>query len=172
LGSSDSEQARIALNLAIMCTDQSPSLRPTMSQVVAVLERSKTLEDISKEINTLAWFGVCPALPDGRYSLWLCVLFSFSTFMDSYLLGFFFLMSLCFSKRSIPWNDLQSVLQDLMVDIACDCVVCQFLYIYGYLSHCFLLFLDVLVFFIGIFLENIGVKKYSLWYHKRVLLFF
>jgi interleukin-1 receptor-associated kinase 1 len=54
LGSSDSEQARIALNLAIMCTDQSPSLRPTMSQVVAVLERSKTLEDISKEINTSA----------------------------------------------------------------------------------------------------------------------
>jgi hypothetical protein len=143
-----------------------------MSQVVAVLERSKTIEDISKEINTSAWFGVCPALPDGRYSLWLCVLFSFSTFMDSYLLGFFSLMSLCFSKWSIPWNDLQSVLQDLMVDIACDCVVCQFLYIYGYLSHCFLLFLDVLVFFIGIFLENIGVKKHSLWYHKRVLLFF
>ncbi|KAL9398045.1 hypothetical protein Peur_007006 [Populus x canadensis] len=54
LGSSDSEQARIALNLAIMCTDQSPSLRPTMPQVVAVLERSKTLEDISKEINTSA----------------------------------------------------------------------------------------------------------------------
>lgn len=50
--SSESGQARIALNLAIMCTDQSPSLRPTMSQVVAVLERSKTLEDISKEINT------------------------------------------------------------------------------------------------------------------------
>ncbi|KAI5583401.1 hypothetical protein BDE02_06G011900 [Populus trichocarpa] len=52
--SSESGQASIALNLAIMCTDQSPSLRPTMSQVVAVLERSKTLEDISKEINTLA----------------------------------------------------------------------------------------------------------------------
>ncbi|KAJ6991968.1 hypothetical protein NC653_015347 [Populus alba x Populus x berolinensis] len=50
--SSERGQASIALNLAIMCTDQSPSLRPTMSQVVAVLERSKTLEDISKEINT------------------------------------------------------------------------------------------------------------------------
>ncbi|XP_011008986.1 PREDICTED: probable LRR receptor-like serine/threonine-protein kinase At1g53430 isoform X2 [Populus euphratica] len=52
--SSESGQASIALNLAIMCTDQSPSLRPTMSQVVAVLERSKTLEDISKEINASA----------------------------------------------------------------------------------------------------------------------
>jgi len=79
--------------------------------------------------------------------------------MDSYLLGFFSLMSLCFSKRSIPWNDLQSVLQDLMVDIACDCVVCQFLYIYGYLSHCFLLFLDVLDLFYWNLLGKYWSKK-------------
>ncbi|CAK7340327.1 unnamed protein product [Dovyalis caffra] len=46
----DWDQANIVLNLAIKCTDQSPSLRPTMSQVVTVLEREKTLEDISKEI--------------------------------------------------------------------------------------------------------------------------
>ncbi|KAJ6968621.1 hypothetical protein NC653_036567 [Populus alba x Populus x berolinensis] len=32
------------------CTDQSPSLRPTMSQVVAVHEGEKTLEDTSEEI--------------------------------------------------------------------------------------------------------------------------
>ncbi|XP_061954463.1 probable leucine-rich repeat receptor-like serine/threonine-protein kinase At3g14840 isoform X2 [Populus nigra] len=46
----DWDQAKIVLNLAMMCTDQSPSLRPTMSQVVAVLEGEKTLEDLSKEI--------------------------------------------------------------------------------------------------------------------------
>jgi interleukin-1 receptor-associated kinase 1 len=47
----DWDQAKLVLNLAMMCTDQSPSLRPTMSQVVAVLEGEKTLEDLSKEIS-------------------------------------------------------------------------------------------------------------------------
>nr|TKR91206.1 putative LRR receptor-like serine/threonine-protein kinas e [Populus alba] len=46
----DWDQAKIVLNLAMLCTDQSPSLRPTMSQVVAVLEGEKTLEDLSREI--------------------------------------------------------------------------------------------------------------------------
>ncbi|XP_011015346.1 PREDICTED: probable LRR receptor-like serine/threonine-protein kinase At1g53440 [Populus euphratica] len=46
----DWDQAKIVLNLAMMCTDQSPSLRPPMSEVVAVLEGEKTLEDLSKEI--------------------------------------------------------------------------------------------------------------------------
>ncbi|KAJ6871085.1 LRR receptor-like serine/threonine-protein kinas e [Populus alba x Populus x berolinensis] len=46
----DWDQAKIVLNLAMMCTEQSPSLRPTMSQLVAVLEGEKTLEDLSKEI--------------------------------------------------------------------------------------------------------------------------
>ncbi|CAK7344986.1 unnamed protein product [Dovyalis caffra] len=50
LGPYDRDEANIVLNLAIKCTDQSPSLRPTMSQVVTVLEREKTLEDISTEI--------------------------------------------------------------------------------------------------------------------------
>nr|TKR99506.1 hypothetical protein D5086_0000192490 [Populus alba] len=46
----DGNQTNIVLNLAMMCTEQSPSLRPTMSQVVAVLEGEKTLKDISEEI--------------------------------------------------------------------------------------------------------------------------
>ncbi|XP_011012899.1 PREDICTED: probable LRR receptor-like serine/threonine-protein kinase At1g53440 isoform X4 [Populus euphratica] len=46
----DWDQAKIVLHLAMMCTDQSPSLRPTMSEVVAVLEGEKTLEDLSKVI--------------------------------------------------------------------------------------------------------------------------
>jgi len=46
----DGNQTNIVLNLAMMCTEQSPSLRPTMSQVVAVLEGEKTLKNISEEI--------------------------------------------------------------------------------------------------------------------------
>ncbi|XP_011013313.1 PREDICTED: probable LRR receptor-like serine/threonine-protein kinase At1g07650 [Populus euphratica] len=46
----DRNQTNIVLNLAMMCTEQSPSRRPTMSQVVAVLEGEKTLNNISEEI--------------------------------------------------------------------------------------------------------------------------
>jgi len=46
----DLDQTNIVLKLAMKCTDQSPSLRPPMSQVVAVLKGEKTLEDISEEI--------------------------------------------------------------------------------------------------------------------------
>ena len=48
----DLDQTSIVLKLAMKCTDQSPSLRPTVSQVVAVIEGEKTLEDISEEIVT------------------------------------------------------------------------------------------------------------------------
>jgi interleukin-1 receptor-associated kinase 1 len=48
----DLDQTSIVLKLAMKCTDQSPSLRPTVSQVVAVIEGGKTLEDISEEIVT------------------------------------------------------------------------------------------------------------------------
>ena len=60
----DRNQTNIVLKLAMKCTDQSPSLRPTMSQVVAVHEGEKNLEDISKEITP----SISPAwVPDGQY---------------------------------------------------------------------------------------------------------
>jgi len=60
----DGNQTNIVLKLAMKCTDQSPSLRPPMSQVVAVLEGEKTLEDISEEIAP----SISPAwVPDGQY---------------------------------------------------------------------------------------------------------
>ena len=60
----DLDQTNIVLKLVMKCTDQSPSLRPTMSQVVAVHEGEKTLEDISEEIAP----SISPAwVPDGQY---------------------------------------------------------------------------------------------------------
>ncbi|CAK7344982.1 unnamed protein product [Dovyalis caffra] len=48
------DQANTILNLAIMCVDLSPSNRPTMSQILSVFEGEKTIEEISKEVNTSA----------------------------------------------------------------------------------------------------------------------
>ncbi|CAK7344972.1 unnamed protein product [Dovyalis caffra] len=48
------DQANTILNLAIMCVDLSPSNRPTMSQILSVFEGEKTVEEISKEVNTSA----------------------------------------------------------------------------------------------------------------------
>ncbi|KAK3218849.1 hypothetical protein Dsin_012819 [Dipteronia sinensis] len=48
----DREQALTILKLAMMCIDQSPSLRPRMSEVVSVLEGGKKLEEISDKVAT------------------------------------------------------------------------------------------------------------------------
>ncbi|KAL5771680.1 hypothetical protein ACOSP7_015834 [Xanthoceras sorbifolium] len=44
----DRNQALDILNLAILCIDRSPTLRPTMSEVVSVLEGNKKIEELSK----------------------------------------------------------------------------------------------------------------------------
>ncbi|KAF8410819.1 hypothetical protein HHK36_003356 [Tetracentron sinense] len=41
------EQAKMMLNLAMLCTHQSLTLRPTMSEVVSILEGKKTIEEVS-----------------------------------------------------------------------------------------------------------------------------
>ncbi|XP_041008931.1 probable LRR receptor-like serine/threonine-protein kinase At1g07650 isoform X4 [Juglans microcarpa x Juglans regia] len=41
-----SEQAMIMLNVALFCTNASPSLRPTMSQVVSMLEGGTTVQEL------------------------------------------------------------------------------------------------------------------------------
>jgi hypothetical protein len=42
----DAKQAIIILNLAVKCTSISPTVRPTMSQVVSVLIGDKKIEEI------------------------------------------------------------------------------------------------------------------------------
>ncbi|KAJ0081412.1 hypothetical protein Patl1_09768 [Pistacia atlantica] len=42
------QQAHDILHLAMMCVDQSPAVRPTMSEVVSVLEGEKSIQQISK----------------------------------------------------------------------------------------------------------------------------
>ncbi|KAJ0018195.1 hypothetical protein Pint_09544 [Pistacia integerrima] len=42
------QQAHDILHLAMMCVDQSPAVRPTMSEVVSVLEGEKNIQQISK----------------------------------------------------------------------------------------------------------------------------
>ncbi|KAK1559089.1 hypothetical protein Q3G72_010615 [Acer saccharum] len=44
----DRKQALDVLNIAILCIDRSPTLRPTMSEVVSVLEGNKKIEELSK----------------------------------------------------------------------------------------------------------------------------
>ncbi|KAL5771683.1 hypothetical protein ACOSP7_015837 [Xanthoceras sorbifolium] len=44
----DRDQALDILNIAILCIDRSPTLRPTMSEVVSVLEGNKKIEELSK----------------------------------------------------------------------------------------------------------------------------
>ncbi|KAL5771681.1 hypothetical protein ACOSP7_015835 [Xanthoceras sorbifolium] len=44
----DREQALTILNIAILCIDRSPMLRPTMSEVVSVLEGEKNIDEINK----------------------------------------------------------------------------------------------------------------------------
>ncbi|KAJ9159238.1 hypothetical protein P3X46_024758 [Hevea brasiliensis] len=48
LSNYDRKQAFIVLNLAIMCVNQSATLRPTMSEVVGVLSNEITIDQISK----------------------------------------------------------------------------------------------------------------------------
>ncbi|KAH7572637.1 hypothetical protein JRO89_XS04G0284300 [Xanthoceras sorbifolium] len=43
------DQVLNILNIAMLCIDRSPTLRPTMSEVVSVLEGDKKVEDISKD---------------------------------------------------------------------------------------------------------------------------
>ncbi|CAK7335484.1 unnamed protein product [Dovyalis caffra] len=50
----DWDQANTILTLAIMCVDLSPSIRPSMSQILSVLEGGKTVEEVSKEVNNSA----------------------------------------------------------------------------------------------------------------------
>lgn len=42
----DAKQALTLLNLAVKCTSSSPSMRPTISQVLSVLDGKKTLSDV------------------------------------------------------------------------------------------------------------------------------
>ncbi|KAH7572633.1 hypothetical protein JRO89_XS04G0283800 [Xanthoceras sorbifolium] len=44
----DRDQALDILNIAILCIDRSPTLRPTMSEVVSVLEGNKKIEELFK----------------------------------------------------------------------------------------------------------------------------
>ncbi|KAH7572627.1 hypothetical protein JRO89_XS04G0283100 [Xanthoceras sorbifolium] len=44
----DREQALTILNIAMLCIDRSPMLRPTMSEVVSVLEGEKNIDEINK----------------------------------------------------------------------------------------------------------------------------
>lgn len=41
-----SEQAMVMLNVALLCTNASPTLRPTMSQVVSMLEGRTAVQDL------------------------------------------------------------------------------------------------------------------------------
>ena len=41
-----SEEAMIMLNVALLCTNASPTLRPTMSQVVSMLEGRTAVQDL------------------------------------------------------------------------------------------------------------------------------
>lgn len=40
------EEAMVLLNVALLCTNASPSLRPTMSQVVSMLEGKTAVQDL------------------------------------------------------------------------------------------------------------------------------
>ena len=40
------EEAMVMLNVALLCTNASPTLRPTMSQVVSMLEGETDIQDI------------------------------------------------------------------------------------------------------------------------------
>ncbi|XP_041003780.1 probable LRR receptor-like serine/threonine-protein kinase At1g07650 isoform X1 [Juglans microcarpa x Juglans regia] len=44
-----SEEAIVMLNVALLCTNASPTLRPTMSQVVSMLEGATTVEDLRSD---------------------------------------------------------------------------------------------------------------------------
>ncbi|KAF5451912.1 hypothetical protein F2P56_026966 [Juglans regia] len=44
-----SEEAVVMLNVALLCTNASPTLRPTMSQVVSMLEGATTVEDLRSD---------------------------------------------------------------------------------------------------------------------------
>lgn len=44
-----SEQAMAMLNVALFCTNASPSLRPTMSQVVSMLEGGTTVQELLRD---------------------------------------------------------------------------------------------------------------------------
>ncbi|KAK3016790.1 hypothetical protein RJ639_006056 [Escallonia herrerae] len=57
---SDFPQAMRILNLAMMCTSQTPTLRPTMSEVVSVLQDEKTVEQA---------FGAPPGPPNDSSSM-------------------------------------------------------------------------------------------------------
>jgi hypothetical protein len=88
----DQDQTNIVLKLVMKSTDQSPSLRPTMSQVVAVHEGEKTLEDISEEIAP----SISPAwVPYGQYIYLVC----FAMFPYLLILFSFFFSLVCF-----PWS--------------------------------------------------------------------
>lgn len=41
-----SEEAMVMLNVALLCTNASPTLRPTMSQVVSMLEGRTAVQDL------------------------------------------------------------------------------------------------------------------------------
>ncbi|CAM8932657.1 unnamed protein product [Rhodiola kirilowii] len=44
-----SEEAIVMLNMALMCTDASPSLRPTMSQVISMLKGKTAVEELDSD---------------------------------------------------------------------------------------------------------------------------
>ncbi|KAG6661757.1 hypothetical protein CIPAW_03G197500 [Carya illinoinensis] len=49
LGLEYSSEAMVMLNVALLCTNASPTLRPTMSQVVSMLEGATTIEDLRSD---------------------------------------------------------------------------------------------------------------------------
>lgn len=49
-----SEEAIVMLNVALLCTNASPTLRPTMSQVVSMLEGRTAVQDLLSDAGFLA----------------------------------------------------------------------------------------------------------------------
>lgn len=49
-----SEEAMVMLNVALLCTNASPTLRPTMSQVVSMLEGRTAVQDLLSDPGFLA----------------------------------------------------------------------------------------------------------------------
>ena len=52
LTSYDAKEAITMLKLAVKCTNISPSVRPTMSEIVSVLTGEKSIDDISVPDNS------------------------------------------------------------------------------------------------------------------------
>lgn len=75
------EEAMVMVNIALLCTNVSPTLRPTMSQVVSMLERRTAIQDLLSDLGIAAanakyrtirnhfWQNHSPSQSQGELSL-------------------------------------------------------------------------------------------------------